>query len=55
MKELSRRLAAIPKTKDPEILAEARGIISKLHSMNLRWNNPGLKRFLLERQRELFY
>jgi hypothetical protein len=55
MKELSRRLAAIPKTKDPAVLEEARGIISKLHSMNLRWNIPELKDFLLQRQRELFF
>jgi hypothetical protein len=55
MKELSRRLAEIPKTKDPAVLEEARGIISRLHSMNRRWNIPELKQFLLERQRELFY
>ncbi len=55
MKELSKRLAAIPKTKDPAVLEEARGIISRLHSMNLRWNIPELKQFLLQRQRELFY
>ena len=55
MKELSKRLAAIPKTKDPAVLEEAREIISRLHSMNLRWNIPELKQFLLQRQRELFY
>lgn len=55
MKELSKRLAAIPRTEDPALLEEARGIISKLHSMNLRWNIPELKQFLLQRQKELFY
>lgn len=55
MKELSKRLAAIPRTKDPAVLEEAKGIISRLHSMNLRWNIPELKQFLLERQKELFY
>ena len=55
MKELSRRLAAIPRTKDPALLEEARGIITKLHSMNLRWNIPELQQFLLKRQKELFF
>ncbi len=55
MKELSKRLAAIPRTKDPAVLEEAKGIISRLHSMNLRWNIPELKQFLLERQKEVFY
>jgi hypothetical protein len=55
MKELSKRLAAIPKTKDPALLEEAKGIISRLHSMNLRWNIPELKQFLLQRQKDLFY
>ncbi len=55
MKELSQRLAEIPKTKDPALMEEARGIISRLHSMNRRWNIPELKQFLLQRQRDLFY
>ncbi len=54
MKELSRRLAAIPKTQDPALLDEAKRIIAKLHSMNLRWNIPELSQFLLNRQKELF-
>jgi hypothetical protein len=53
MKALSRTLAAIPKTKDPALLEEARLIISKLHSINRRWNIPKLHEFLLQRQREL--
>jgi hypothetical protein len=55
MKELSRRLAEIPRTEDPAVLEEARDIISRLHRMNRRWNIPELKRFLLDRQKELFY
>ena len=55
MKELSRRLAAIEKTTDTAVLEEARGLLSKLHSMNRRWNIPELKQFLLQRQKELFY
>ena len=55
MKDLSRRLAAIPRTLDPALLEEARGIITKLHRMNLRWNIRELQQFLLQRQKELFY
>lgn len=55
MKELSKRLAAIPRTADPALLEEARGIITTLHSMNMRWNIPELKQFLLRRQKELFF
>ena len=55
MKELLRRLAAIPTTADPALLAEAKRLISKLHEMNLRWNLPQLNRFLTQRQRELLF
>jgi hypothetical protein len=55
MKELSKRLAAIEKTTDAAVLEEARGLLSRLHSMNRRWNIPELKQFLLQRQKELFY
>ena len=55
MKELSRRLAAIEKTTDTAALEEARGLLTKLHSMNRRWNIPELKQFLLQRQKELLY
>jgi len=55
MKELSRRLAAIENTTDTAVLEEARGLLTRLHSMNRRWNIPELKQFLLQRQKELFY
>ena len=55
MKELSRQLAAIEKTTDPAVLEQARGLLSRLHSMNRRWNIPELKQFLLQRQKELFF
>jgi hypothetical protein len=55
MKELSRRLAAIPKTDAPELLEEAKKLIIKLQAMNRRWNIEGLNKFLIDRQRELFF
>ena len=55
MKELSKRLAAIPKGAQPERIQEARIIISKLRSMNMRWNIDGLNKFLKAKQRELFF
>ena len=55
MKELSKRLAAIEKTSDPAALEEARGLLMRLHSMNKRWNIPELNKFLLQRQKDLFY
>jgi hypothetical protein len=55
MKELSKRLAAIEKTSDTAALEEARGLLTRLHSMNRRWNIPELRQFLLQRQKELFY
>lgn len=54
MQELSLKLSRIPKTADPEMLSEARRIISKLREMNLRWNISELNKFLNQRQRELF-
>jgi len=55
MKELSRRLAAIPRDSDGERLEEARALIAKLRGMNMRWNIPGLDKFLTQRMRELFF
>ncbi|MEW6439302.1 MAG: hypothetical protein AB1640_00055 [bacterium] len=55
MRELSRRLAAIPKTRDPVLLKEAKGLIAELSEMNMRWNIPELGRFLRERQKELLF
>jgi len=55
MKELSQKLAAIPKTDAPEILKEAKQLIIKLQAMNRRWNIAGLNKFLIDRQRELFF
>ena len=55
MKELSKRLAAIPKDADENRIKEARAIISRLRSMNMRWNIDPLDQFLTRRQRELFF
>jgi len=55
MKELSKRLAAISKDAEPERLQEARVIIAKLRSMNMRWNIDGLTKFLRAKQKELFF
>ena len=55
MRELSKRLAAIPKGADDNRIKEAKVIISKLRSMNLRWNIEALDRFLLQRQKDLLY
>jgi hypothetical protein len=54
MRELSKRLVAIPRGADSALLEEAKQIISKLRDMNLRWNIPQLHRFLIQRQKELF-
>ncbi|MDY6933539.1 MAG: hypothetical protein SVZ03_04860 [Spirochaetota bacterium] len=53
--DLSRRLVAIQKTDDSDLLSEAKRIITKLREVNLRFNNPNLDRFITDRQRELFY
>ena len=55
MKALSQKLAAIPKTDVPELLKEAKQLIIKLQAMNRRWNIEGLNKFLIDRQRELFF
>jgi len=55
MKELSKRLAAIPNNADELRLKEARAIISRLRSMNMRWNIEPLSQFLTQRQKELFF
>ena len=55
MKELSKRLAAIPKGAELEMLEEARALIAKLRGMNMRWNIPGLDKFITQRMRELFF
>ncbi|MDY6834076.1 MAG: hypothetical protein SVY53_04670 [Chloroflexota bacterium] len=53
MKELSKRLAAIPANSPDFMLEEAREIIAKLSAFNLRWNIPALDEFISERHREL--
>ena len=55
MRALSKELAAISKTEDPILLAEAKSLIIRLQAMNRRWNIDGLGQFLKERQRELFF
>ncbi|HDP24131.1 MAG TPA: hypothetical protein ENN34_01680 [Deltaproteobacteria bacterium] len=55
MRELSMELSQITKDADPATRDHARRIISRLREMNLRWNIPELSRFLLQRQKELFY
>ena len=55
MKELSRRLSAIPIGADEVRLREARALISRLRSMNMRWNIDPLAQFLTQRQKELFF
>jgi hypothetical protein len=53
MRALSMKLAALPRTSDPEVQKEAKRIIVKLHAMNQRWNIEPLKQFLLQQQKEL--
>ena len=55
MKELSKRLAVISKDGDENRLKEAKVIISRLRSMNMRWNIAPLDQFLTQRQKELFF
>lgn len=55
MRELSYRLSAISRASGQEKLKEAKRIISRLSEMNLRWNSKGLREFLLDKQRELFF
>lgn len=54
MRELSKRLAGIVRSRNPKAMAEARRLITRLHDINRRWNIPALDRFLKERQRDLF-
>ena len=54
MRELSRKLANVSGSSSDSELSEARQIIAKLRSMNLRWNVPELAEFIKSRQRELF-
>jgi hypothetical protein len=53
MRVLSMKLAALPRSNDPEVQKEAKRIIVKLHAMNQRWNIEPLKQFLLQQQKEL--
>ncbi len=55
MRELSRKLAAIPRSEDKVMMEEAKQIITKLRQMNQRWNLKGLDDFIKSRQRELFF
>ena len=55
MQILSKKLADIPKTDDPNVLSEAKSLIIRLQAINRRWNIDGLARFLKQRQRELFF
>jgi hypothetical protein len=55
MRALAHKLSEISKTDDPTILREAKDIISRLYTMNRRWNIKELNQFLLKRQKELFF
>ncbi len=55
MRELCAQLAGLDKSGGPAVLSEAQGIITRLRSMNHRWNIPELSEFLKKRQRELFF
>jgi hypothetical protein len=55
MRELSKKLAAIPRSEDKVMMEEAKQIIIKLTKMNQRWNSKGLGEFIKSRQRELFF
>ncbi len=55
MQRLCQRLSEIPRTSDMNQLEEARRLVSKLRSMNQRWNIKELSAFLKERQRDLFF
>lgn len=53
IRELCRRLAAIPGNSPEFLLKEASGIIRKLSAMNMRWGIDELEDFITQRQREL--
>ncbi|MBN2298436.1 MAG: hypothetical protein JXM72_07570 [Deltaproteobacteria bacterium] len=55
MKELSMNLAAITRADGPDLIQEARHLVSMLHDMNMRWNSDALNTFLLAKQKELFF
>jgi hypothetical protein len=55
MRELSQKLAAIPRSEDEVMMDEAKKIITKLRQMNQRWNIKGLAEFIKSRQKELFF
>jgi len=55
MQVLSKQLANIAKEDGGIALDEAKSLIGRLHSINLRWNIAGLDLFLKERQRSLFF
>lgn len=55
MQVLSKQLANIAKEDGGIALDEAKSLIARLHSINLRWNIAGLDLFLKERQRSLFF
>jgi len=55
MQELAARLAAIPRTRDAKLRQEARQLISKLNTMNQRWNMDGMREFLIRKQKEILY
>jgi len=53
MKVLVEWLSTIPGNAPRFLLDEARRVISRLSSQNLRWNVPELDKFLTQRQKEL--
>jgi len=55
MQQLAARLASIARTQDPALREEARRLISRLHTMNERWNIAGIREFLIQKQREILY
>ena len=55
MQELAAKLASIPRTQDPASREEARRLISRLHTMNERWNIAGMREFLIQKQKEILY
>ena len=55
MRRLSKKLAAIPKTRDERLLSEAKELIIRLKTINRRWNIDGLDRFIKDRQKDLFF
>jgi hypothetical protein len=54
MRELSVRLAGMVRSRDPQVMAEAKNLLEQLHEINRRWNIQALNQFLKERQHDLF-